>query len=352
MIDTRTLLSDQVFQLNTFLWSLQDLPESSQIRPILRRAGYQLRYIDPPLIVPGSPVVIDALDKLSGSKDRSPCRPDIWLQHAEDPSELIVELKSRGFSPDSSNRRQAWKLISAAFDLSESLGEPTPHTGHVIYATILEDTLDLETTLNELASKLRNEGVNAASTSVIGFSEEAEGVAISSSSPNLPEPAADALASPAVILQKDGDNDLQPLYLIPWIPGIKDSQDARLHAAGYNELTGRILTHIISRIGRSQIPNTLRITGEEIMSSSTFGVFDRWRSDTRKQFAKAVMEIIVRVLGSNTNMISINGTRMELELQDSDTQNQILRLIEQADHARSTTNLKDVIEEQPTLFDL
>ena len=351
MIDTKTLLSDQVFQLNTFLWALQELPESSQIQPVLRQAGYQLRYIDPRLIVPKAPVILAALDKLAGSKDSSPCRPDIWLQHKEHSSEIIVELKSQGFSPDSSNSRQALKLLLATFDLSESLGETTRHSGHLIYATISDDTSDLEATLDNLASKLHNERANAAPSSVIGFSYEEQGVAISSSSPNLPEPAANALASPAIVLRRDDDNDLQPLYLIPWVPGIEGDQDPQLQEAGYNVLTSRVLTYILSEVGRAQVPTTLKIVGEDIMNLSTFGTFDRWRSDNQKQFARAVIKIIVRVLGS-TNVISISGTQIELELQDSDIQNQILRLIEQADHTSSTTNLKDIIEEQPTLFDV
>lgn len=352
MIDTKTLLSDQVFQLNTFLWALQELPESSPIQPILRQAGYQLRSIEPRLIVPRTPVVITALHKLTDSKDRSPCHPDLWLHHTEHPSELIVELKSQGFSPKSSNSRQALKLLLSAFDLSESLGETTQHSGHLIYATVSEDTSNLEATLNDLTSKLHDEGANAAPTSVIGFSEEIEGVAISSSSSNLPEPAANALASPAIVLRRDDDNDLQPLYLIPWIPGIEDSQNPQLHKAGYGELTSRALTHVLSAIGEAQVPTTLKITGEEIMSRSTFRVFDRWRSDNRKQFAKAVVKIIYQALGSNSNVVSRGDTQIVIELQDSETQEQILRLIEQADHTSSTTNLENPIEEQPTLFDM
>lgn len=352
MIDTKALLSDQVFQLNTFLWALQELPESSPIQPVLRQAGYQLRSIEPRLIVPRTPVVIDALHELNRSKDRSPCHPDLWLQHSEHPSELIVELKSQGFSPKSSNSRQALKLLLAAFDLSESLGETTQHSGHLIYATISGDTSNLETTLNDLASKLHDEGANAAPTSVIGFSEEVDGVAISSSSSNLPEPAANALASPAVVLRRDDDNDLQPLYLIPWIPGIEDSQNPQLHKAGYDELTRRALTHVLSAIGRAEVPTTLKITGEEIMSRSTFRVFDSWRGDTRKQFTKAVVKIIDQALGSNSNVVSRSDKQIIIELPDSETQEQILRLIEQADPISSATNLENASKEQPTLFDM
>jgi len=34
MTEAETLLSDQVFQLNTILWALQDLPDPSDINPL------------------------------------------------------------------------------------------------------------------------------------------------------------------------------------------------------------------------------------------------------------------------------------------------------------------------------
>jgi len=49
IISESILLSDQVFQLNTFLWALEDLPKDSDIQPVLRQAGYNIRSIGPDL---------------------------------------------------------------------------------------------------------------------------------------------------------------------------------------------------------------------------------------------------------------------------------------------------------------
>lgn len=38
MTTKSNLLSDQVFQLNTFLWSLENLPEQGPVRPVLQVA--------------------------------------------------------------------------------------------------------------------------------------------------------------------------------------------------------------------------------------------------------------------------------------------------------------------------
>ena len=50
------LLSDQVFQLNTFLWALESLSpsERSPLRPVLREAGYYLVAIGRKVLVPSS----------------------------------------------------------------------------------------------------------------------------------------------------------------------------------------------------------------------------------------------------------------------------------------------------------
>lgn len=52
MTDESVLLSDQVFQLNTFLWALEELPDNSDVQPILRQAGYELEAIGRRVLVP------------------------------------------------------------------------------------------------------------------------------------------------------------------------------------------------------------------------------------------------------------------------------------------------------------
>ena len=70
------LLSDQVFQLNAFLWAVEDLPTEGPIRPVLREAGYSLVAIGRKVLLPPGNAVTVALNQLTGSPDRSACRPD------------------------------------------------------------------------------------------------------------------------------------------------------------------------------------------------------------------------------------------------------------------------------------
>lgn len=112
---------------------------------------------------------------------------------------------------------------------------------------------------------------------------ETQGVTLSSPIPSdLPESAATALAAPAIILLHADENDIQPLYFIPWIPGIKHDQDAELHLAGLRELTARLLTHALTDVGRAQTPTTLSLDAAILLNRATFGIFDHWRDADRK----------------------------------------------------------------------
>ncbi len=347
-----TLLSDQVFQLNTFLWALEDLPENGQTRPVLRQAGYYLSSIGRRVIMPVDEQVATALTKLTGTADRSPCRPDLWLKHISDRVEPLIELKARGFSPDSSNRRQALKLIAAGSNLGPSLGEPDETPGHVLYATTSADANDLASTLKNLAIELETQNAPTALTGVIGLSIEAQGVAFSSPTPSdLPDPAASALAAPAIVLLHDEENDMQPLYFIPWIPGIDDSQDAELHSAGLRELTARVLTHALADVGQAQTPTTLSMDASVLLNRATFGVFAHWRDAERKQFREAAAKIMERALKPVVTVRRDAGSHLEIDLPTRETQEIAIDRLERADPADPKANLEAVSAEPPTLFD-
>ena len=352
MTSEDTLLSDQVFQLNTFLWALEDLPENSPTQPVLRQAGYYLSSIGRRVIVPVDARIGAALQNLTGSADRSPCHPDLWLRHTSDRVVPLIELKARGFSPNSSNRRQALKLIAASSNLGPSLGESDERPGHVLYATTSADANDLATTLKNLAFELEAENAPATPTGVISLSMEAQGVALSSPIPSdLPEPAATALAAPAIVLLHEDENDIQPLYFIPWIPGIEDSQDAELHSAGLRELTARVLTHALSEVGQAQPPTTLSLDATALLTRATFGVFDRWRDADRKQFSEAAAKIVERALTPVVTVRREAGSLLEVDLPTSETQDTAIDRLERADPADPKANLEATAGEPPTLFD-
>lgn len=352
MTDAFALLTDQVFQLNTLLWALQDIPEEGQIQPVLRNAGYGLGAYGRRLLMPDDERTVAALTRLTGSTDPSPCRPDLWLRHESDVVWPLIELKARGFSTESSNRRQALKLIAAAVDLSSSLAEPSEIPGHVSYATIASDAGGLASTLQHLAQDLSAEGLAAAPTGVIGLTITSDGVVLSSPDvADLPEPLADALADDPVVLCDDGENDLQPLYLVPWIPGIDDTQDPELGAAGLHELTARVLTHLRAAVGQARPPTTLLLDGARLLSAATFGVFDLWRDADRRQFSEAAARIVDRSLGAVVTVRNAARDSREVDVPNSEVKDALVERLELADPSDPAVDLQAVIEEPPKLFD-
>ncbi|MDE0066156.1 MAG: hypothetical protein OXN44_04695 [Acidimicrobiaceae bacterium] len=352
MTDESALLSDQVFQLNTFLWALEELPENSDARPVLREAGYYLVAIERNVLVPTDETTLAALATLAEITDRSPCRPDLWLRHATDAFEPLIELKAHGFSPESSNRRQALKLIASVSDLAPSLGETDVRPGHVIYATGVDDANDMASTLSTLAAELDSEGVNPAPTGAIGLAIEDKGVVLSSpDTTDLPGPLGNALANRPTVLHRDGENDLQPLYFIPWIPGIKDSQDAELHSAGLRELTARVLTNLLAAVGQALPPTTVVLRGDTLLRDATFGISDRWRDKDRRTFSDSVVKVVERTLKSVVDLNRPSTDSREFDLPDLETKDAVIDRIENADPADPSTNLQAITEEPPSLFD-
>ena len=355
MTDESTLLSDQVFQLNTLLWALEELPTETEmggVQPVLRQAGYYLAAIGREVLIPTNESTLAALQNLTKTADRTPCRPDLWLRHATDPVQPLIELKAHGFSPESSNRRQALKLIAAASDLAPSLAETGVRPGHVVYATVASDVGRVGATLKTLAQELRTEGADPAPTGAIGFAIKDEGVVLSSPAPaDLPKPLETSLASRPTVLHRDGDNDLQPLYFIPWIPGIKESQDAELHSDGLRELTARVLVHMLAAVGQARPPATRILSGSSLLSAATFGVSDRWRDTDRREFCKAVAGIVDRTLKSVVDVRRLSADSREIDLPDTDTKEAVIDRIERADPADPSVNLQAITGEQQALFD-
>ncbi len=351
MTSEATLLSDQVFQLNTFLWALKGLPEDGPVEPVLQRAGYYLASIERRVLPPKDRAVATALAQLTDSKHPSPCHPDLWLKHDQDPVQPVVELKSHGFSAASSNRKQALKLMASAFDLSASLAESSERRGHVVFATVEPDAAQLASTLKQLVSELGAANVPAAPTAVVGFSADEDGVMLSSPSPaDLPAPARQALASPATVLHRDGENDLRPLYFVPWLPGNETSQDPELQSDGLSEFTARVLVHALADVGQASPPEDLQISCADLLSRATFGVYDYWGPRVKAQFNQAATQILMKALKPIKEARRVNGGFISVDLRSIEVQDAVIDRLRQADPADPASNLETAIDAHPSLF--
>ena len=352
VIADEQLAADPVFQLNVLLWALNDLPDSGLIHPVLRQAGYSLDSIGRQLLVPANAKTLDAILLITGSRDGSPSRPDLWIDNVSHDVMLVVELKSRGFSRNSSNIRQASKLIVGAHDLADSLSEPEFRAGHVVYGTVMSDAAKLAATLRLLRENLEANQVRTAPTATIGISINRFGVSLCSPDlSELPAPAANVLQEPALVLERTGSDDLRPLYLIPWIPGIAESQHPKLQADGFRELTARVIVAALAQAGQANVSTTLKISGEKLLNVATFGVFAHWHDADRRDFVRAAIKVAGDALVGYEHLDRSRHDSISIGLPDSEAQQEVIRLLEDARPQDPSTNLEAAVYEPPTLFD-
>lgn len=167
---------------------------------------------------------------------------------------------------------------------------------------------------------------------------------------DLPQPAGRVLETSATILQSQEDNDIQPLYFIPWIPGIEGTQDPELQKDGYRELTARIIVETLVAVGQAVLPTTLEIRGKDLLRRATFGIFDQWLDVDRKQFIAAAVKVVENSLQSLDHVQSKGRNTLTIELADTIAQGNVLKLLEQTKPEDAESNLQATVT-QATLFD-
>lgn len=295
--DVPEILEDPVFELNVTLWMLQPLPGTAAIRPVLREAGYTLDSISRPLPFPLAQRA--ELAAIAGSSD--PPAPDVLAAGSASADWLIIECKGSGFSPDSSNSRQAMKLLAIAANLTPPLALPAGQIrpGHVVYLTRDEDRDAMGETLAELRRRLAEKALPAGLSGVLGLSSHDDGVYIERSKTDTwPAGIADILGGPTRILKLEAGQDPRPLYFIPWDPSVDQRPKMRDHCRSI--LFARIASEAVAQVGRGEVPARVQLRIEQLLSRATYGVSDRWRSrpdvarttrDCRRFLAKALQPV-------------------------------------------------------------
>ena len=94
----------------------------------------------------------------------------------------------------------------------------------------------------------------------------------------LPQPLQQHLSEPVTVLSHTGvqPEDLVPLFLIPWTPGISGS-NSQLASDGLSVLTGRVLTYLLTEIGNATLPVNLTLRSDAIVEKATYGFFKYWK---------------------------------------------------------------------------
>lgn len=342
----RSLITDPIFQLNTFLWSLMEVPVGNEvnvnINPFLRKLCYRLYALEKKVVLPTDPGYVEAITPLVPNIQGSPI-PDLWLKHKTDSVEIIIELKAHSFGLNTRQATQITKIISASEDLSLSVGGGPYRPGHVIVVTLAEDMSRMAETLNTIGDSLRQVGVKPSRYGVMGWQESSNGVRLICLDPDqLPLPLKEEMTDPITVINNISiADDLAPLYFIPWMPGIEAAQD------GLRELTERLLIHTLSIIGNAEAPSLLEIDGGSVLNEATFGIFRFWRDRDRRRFIQEAIRVIHKAIKQGD--FAKNETILRLNILNEEVRYDLLDRIERFKTDDIETNLSQAAE--PTLFD-
>ncbi|MEW6621412.1 MAG: hypothetical protein AB1422_19110 [bacterium] len=165
------------------------------------------------------------------------------------------------FSPTSKKSvEQAHSLLlqnGEQFNLAVGLKVDVFPNLYLVYVTTHSETHNPEEGISQIRSELSKAGFKPVRTGVIGIDFYQERVYLRNNygQGEIPELLKKSIGEGIMLQQIFPDDDLFPLFYIPWDPNISQSDDM----ANYCEQTfcERILTEIVCGIGRMTIPGII-----------------------------------------------------------------------------------------------
>lgn len=270
-----TLLADPVFQLNLTIWMLMASPFPNAWRPVFKEAGYTLEGIGRRFVLPIEQRAIIA-SLLGAAPGPQECSPDTSGLNAELPHYAAIECKGNSFTPESSSARQALVMLAVLFDVTDTLGHSAPMKGGVAYLTpdtVHERQAD---TLEVLRERLSAAGINPAPATAVGVGRTDDGITlVASRRGSLVGPLVEGIREAVVVVPADPDDDPRPLYFIPYVPNISQTDEELAYCEG--AFRDRLTATAIRAIGEAHLGAVI-LRVDDLLSELTFGVFDSWRS--------------------------------------------------------------------------
>lgn len=296
------ICKDPLFQINLVIWMAQ--PQSSPnyyVNPLFYKSGLTIYSIEPLLTLPPDIRKIVSNKKIEVKES---VRPDLILKVTDQKKFCILECKASSFGPESSNSIQARTfLLMTGPIISQVLGIGDKNEGILCYFTGPNNSNLMNNTLQKLAKRMKVDTnlqigkfgcleINLSNSSILlEYSKSTK------TSLKLTE------ESPVKILDVEKDTDPRPLYFIPYDPNIEQTKEEQEFCRRI--FLERILSSIISKIGSiDNIPTSLTINTDELLTSATFGLYEIWdNSDTKKNIRKVVKDFLINIKNSINSSI-------------------------------------------------
>jgi hypothetical protein len=277
------LIGDHLFQLNLVLWLTQPIASNIGIRPLFSQSGFSVYSVSPSLALP-IPVREEIREKKIIAQDG--CSPDVLLNRKEANFFLLVECKKQSFGTGSSTSEQARTLLLLEGQiLGESLAlSPTGAAGSAVsYITRDDQKSPMQLTCENLKKEITAAGFKTNPTYCFGIKHDFD------RSVYMVIDSIDSRSLGIVdngtikIIEGRPDTDPRPLYFIPLDPSVEQNE------YGKKTLEQRLLSELLSLIGRAKIPSKTLFTVEDLLEKATWGMYGVWRDrDARTHLRRQV----------------------------------------------------------------
>lgn len=282
------IIGDHLFQLNLILWLTQPIGINIGLRAILAESSYSVYSISPSLALP-IPMRERIREKNITAQDG--CSPDIILKRKISDLFVLIECKKQSFGVESSTSEQArTMLLLEGQVLAEALAlSSTSRVGSVVtYATKDDQKLLIKNTCDILMSEIKSAGFRSNDACCIGIKHDSENsiyinVDVDDSNRlNIIE------SGVIKVIEGQPDTDPRPLYFIPLDPSVEQN------AYGKKTLEQRLLSEILSLIGRAKVPSKVVLTVEDLLSKATWGMYSLWADNNARKNLRRQMNSFLK----------------------------------------------------------
>ncbi len=314
------LLRDPGFQLNLLLWMTREQPANAYlVRPLFQELGFDLLYIETPFSLPEE--TVRAANSTNLDISLMP-EPDVLLRRARDQKALYIETKAAAFSAASSSARQARGHLVAAGPAFAEVMKPLEQC---LLCNVVPDAdrSPMEACLAHLHDELARSGLCVGPHSIHGLRLAGSDMAYVWDS-TFSGYAGIAGDSAVVLRNVTDDTDPSPLFLVFCEQDYPDPEKQDLCRRA---LQGQIHAELLCELNQSPWDAVYSRTLDELLRTTTDGVFDYMGKERRKRMRRLIRENLFKRIFSywrdkDPGLVRLEDDTLKVQFRDT-TQHEI-----------------------------
>ncbi len=305
-----------------------------RVRPLFSQHGFQLHYIEQPFPFPTElrGEIVVAAEAMALEIKLEP-EPELTVQRHTDGQAIYFEAKSQGFSPASSNSKQARGHLLACGPAFAEVYKPLT-TALLDYVVPADDSANMRDCLKTLKTELSAAKLETGNYAVDGLSVQETNLVY-----HLDEPLHDLLTDTAseivVMAGLDEETDPSPLLLVY---SDEDCPDVARQGHYRRVLQNQALANLLCTLHSKAPGQVIEISAPELLLHTTNGVFNFLGRERQKSMERVIVENLYRRISEYwkerlPNKVGLVGKTITLDFKNFSDREAILDWLEDAKRA-------------------